>query len=344
MNSVHALQHDPPHYSSERKETVEETEPLNVNDGASRNENHPPGNRSNRASHGPLLIASDGSAQLYFLDPGSPFSNAKSKGKEAKMQGAKLSHRRFTQSHKINVTDNDQPIPWLNELEWIENEIWANVYQTDCIARIHPQSGKVIGWILLSGLQNRAITVARSMGIDRTDVLNGIAWDPKSRRIFVTGKWWPLLFEIQLVPMGSHSLTRPTNTTSTSRNTKHVSSHPNSTHPADPNPKRRELRKVDDVIRVEDSPNDYFVRKGEPSQMLRVEPSHEKDMADLIASSLSSSLSSSSSRGINSHLMTLDELLGVVPMRPSRVMLKRARKACFPPLSKFYVASTASTG
>jgi len=81
----------------------------------------------------------------------------------------------------------------LNELEYVEGEIFANIWQTDRIARIDPATGAVRGWIDLSGLlgpEDRAQPV---------DVLNGIAYDPASRRLFVTGKLWPKLFEIELV-------------------------------------------------------------------------------------------------------------------------------------------------
>jgi glutamine cyclotransferase len=82
----------------------------------------------------------------------------------------------------------------LNELEMVEGEIFANVWQTDRIARISPQSGEVVGWIDLKGLLNP---------VYRTDagaVLNGIAYDPIKKRLFVTGKLWPSIFEIRLIP------------------------------------------------------------------------------------------------------------------------------------------------
>jgi glutaminyl-peptide cyclotransferase len=81
----------------------------------------------------------------------------------------------------------------LNELEWVKGEIYANVWQTERIARIDPTSGKVIGWIDLHGL----LTPADRN--DLTDVLNGIAYDAKGDRLFVTGKRWPKLFEIKLL-------------------------------------------------------------------------------------------------------------------------------------------------
>jgi glutamine cyclotransferase len=80
----------------------------------------------------------------------------------------------------------------LNELEYVNGEVLANVWQTDYIARIDPASGKVTGWIDLAGLlQPEDIR-------QRVDVLNGIAYDAESDRLFVTGKLWPKLFEIEL--------------------------------------------------------------------------------------------------------------------------------------------------
>ena len=79
----------------------------------------------------------------------------------------------------------------LNELEYVRGEILANVWQTELIARISPTTGKVLGWIDLSGL----LTQAEMQGVD---VLNGIAYDAKQDRLFVTGKLWPKIFEIKL--------------------------------------------------------------------------------------------------------------------------------------------------
>ena len=82
----------------------------------------------------------------------------------------------------------------LNELEYIHGEIYANIWQEDRIARISPATGKVIGWIDLSGL------LSPDERKDGNAVLNGIAYDQKNDRIFVTGKLWPKLFEIRLAP------------------------------------------------------------------------------------------------------------------------------------------------
>ena len=89
------------------------------------------------------------------------------------------------------VTDNGLPVDDLNELEWIRGEVFANRYLTDLIARIDPDTGEVIAWIDLTGLLDPNPPGA--------GVLNGIAWDDAGERLFVTGKKWPNLFEIELV-------------------------------------------------------------------------------------------------------------------------------------------------
>ena len=93
----------------------------------------------------------------------------------------------------VTVTADGQPVLNLNELEWVKGEVYANIWQTDRIARINPANGKVVGWIDLTGLLNPADRTSE------TDVLNGIAYDAKTDRLFVTGKNWPKLFEIKLV-------------------------------------------------------------------------------------------------------------------------------------------------
>ena len=95
---------------------------------------------------------------------------------------------------RITVTDESYPVKNVNELEWIKGEIYANVWTTDRIIRIDPKSGKVVGHIDLTGLLD-----TRDRVEGQTDVLNGIAYDAKGDRIFVTGKRWPKLFEIRLV-------------------------------------------------------------------------------------------------------------------------------------------------
>jgi glutamine cyclotransferase len=114
------------------------------------------------------LVMSDGSSELRFLDP-----------------------LTFKELRRVRVTANGRPVDQLNELEWVEGEIYANVWQTDRIARIDPKTGQVKAWIDLTGL------LPDRYGSD--DVLNGIAYDPQKKRLFVTGKLWPKLFEIQLV-------------------------------------------------------------------------------------------------------------------------------------------------
>ena len=92
----------------------------------------------------------------------------------------------------LPVTLNGEPLRNLNELEWVDGEIWANVWQSDFIARIDPETGHVVGMINLSGL------LAKEDRLRDTDVLNGIAVDPSTGAIWVTGKRWPWLFEIAL--------------------------------------------------------------------------------------------------------------------------------------------------
>ncbi|NLF02949.1 MAG: glutaminyl-peptide cyclotransferase [Anaerolineales bacterium] len=122
---------------------------------------------------GQRLIMSDGSAILHFRDP-----------------------ETLEELGQVEVHDAVGPVGRLNELEYVEGQVWANVWGTDVIARIDPASGQVLGWIDLSGLLDAA-TLERPV-----DVLNGIAYDAASYRLFVTGKLWPTLFEIEAVPTG----------------------------------------------------------------------------------------------------------------------------------------------
>jgi glutamine cyclotransferase len=94
----------------------------------------------------------------------------------------------------IEVTDQGQPVTELNELEYIHGQIWANVWHTDRIARTAPTTGRVLGWIDLAGL------LPNNERSDSEAVLNGIAYDAAHDRLFVTGKLWPKLFEIKVVP------------------------------------------------------------------------------------------------------------------------------------------------
>jgi glutaminyl-peptide cyclotransferase len=120
---------------------------------------------------GKRFIFSDGTNQLRFLDPDS-----------------------FREIGRISVTDGKTPIRDLNELEYIRGEIYANVWHTDRIARISPETGRVIRWIDLRGLMSGGFK------LDSEAVLNGIAHDAMSNRLFVTGKLWPRLFEIEVIP------------------------------------------------------------------------------------------------------------------------------------------------
>lgn len=119
---------------------------------------------------GTRLIQSDGNAAsgLRFFDP-----------------------ETFAETGRVAVTDAGQRVGNLNELEYIDGVVWANVWQTDRIARIDPTTGAVTSWIDLSGLLPAAERA-------RADVLNGIAWDARGRRLFVTGKLWPKVFEIKI--------------------------------------------------------------------------------------------------------------------------------------------------
>lgn len=99
----------------------------------------------------------------------------------------------FKEKRRIPVMDGNRRVDQLNELEWVDGEIYANVWMTDRIARISPQTGKVLGWIDLKGL------LSPMYRLENGAVLNGIAYDPARKRLFVTGKLWPRLFEIQIV-------------------------------------------------------------------------------------------------------------------------------------------------
>lgn len=125
---------------------------------------------------GERLIMSDGTAELRFWAPVIPLGGSPS------------------ELGRITVRDDQGPVLRLNELEYVRGQVYANVWQTDRIARIDPQSGRVVGWIDLTGLLSAQ---DQQQGVD---VLNGIAYDAAGDRLFVTGKWWPKLFHIELVP------------------------------------------------------------------------------------------------------------------------------------------------
>ena len=125
---------------------------------------------------GTNLIMSDGSNQLRVLDPAT-----------------------FVEKRRINVTTAAGPLRELNELEYVKGEVFANIWQTDYVARIAPDSGKVSGYIDLRGLLSPA---ERAVAESRGGVLNGIAYDAARDRLFITGKLWPKLFEVRIVRKG----------------------------------------------------------------------------------------------------------------------------------------------
>ena len=117
------------------------------------------------------LIMSTGSSTLFFRNPDS-----------------------FEETRRLDVSDNGIPVTDLNELEYVEGEIYANVWGSDRIAIISPKTGSVTGWVDLTGI------ISSQERADPGAVLNGIAYDDKNKRLIVTGKLWPYLFEIELVP------------------------------------------------------------------------------------------------------------------------------------------------
>jgi glutaminyl-peptide cyclotransferase len=120
---------------------------------------------------GKRIIMSDGTPQIRFWDPAT-----------------------LKETGRITVSHAGRQVRYLNELEWVKGEIYANVWQTWLIARIDPTSGRVLGWIDCTGILNSSDTQE-----GYTDVMNGIAYDAAKDRLFVTGKRWPKLFEIKLV-------------------------------------------------------------------------------------------------------------------------------------------------
>ena len=118
---------------------------------------------------GKQLIASDGSSLLYFMDGN------------------------FKVERKVMVKLDERPVRWLNELEYINGKIWANVYTSDEIVIINPKDGRVEGIIDCRGL------LPASLRTPDTDVLNGIAYNPETKKIYLTGKNWPRLYEVKLI-------------------------------------------------------------------------------------------------------------------------------------------------
>jgi glutamine cyclotransferase len=130
-----------------------------------------PGEGWGITTDGHVLFMSDGTPELRVLDPDT-----------------------FAEKRRIRVHDGDTPVSQLNELEFVRGEIYANVWQTNRIARISPETGDVVGWIDLTGLLSPIYHLAPGA------VLNGIAYDRQRNRLFVTGKLWPAVFEIRLRP------------------------------------------------------------------------------------------------------------------------------------------------
>jgi glutaminyl-peptide cyclotransferase len=120
---------------------------------------------------GRQIFMSDGSPEIHVLDSST-----------------------FLEKRRLKVHDGSAPVAQLNELEFVEGEIFANVWHSDRIARISPQTGEVVGWIDLTGL------LSLPQRSDPDAVLNGIAYNPQGKRLFVTGKLWPAIFEIQVIP------------------------------------------------------------------------------------------------------------------------------------------------
>ncbi len=130
-----------------------------------------PGEGWGLTQDGKSLILSDGTAQLRFLDPAT-----------------------FRELRRVTVRDHGKPVAQLNELEFIHGQVYANIWHSDRIARIDPASGRVLGWIDLAGL------LPQNQRSSPEAVLNGIAWDEARQRLFVTGKLWPKIFEIKVIP------------------------------------------------------------------------------------------------------------------------------------------------
>jgi glutamine cyclotransferase len=119
--------------------------------------------------NGTHLIMSDGSNRIYFMDP-----------------------EYFTEIRQLEVYDHNGPVSRLNELEYIDGKIFANIYGDDEIVIIDPEKGKVTGKLNMKGILDDADVRSR------IDVFNGIAWDPERRLLYVTGKYWPSLFEVSI--------------------------------------------------------------------------------------------------------------------------------------------------
>ncbi|MYM25960.1 glutaminyl-peptide cyclotransferase [Duganella sp. FT135W] len=131
-----------------------------------------PGEGWGLTQNGKELIMSDGTATLRFLDP-----------------------KTFLEVRRIKVTAEGIAVDQLNELEVVEGEIYANIWHTNTIARIDQATGKILGWIDFGKLYPEA-----GKGLNGENVMNGIAYDAEKKRLFVTGKLWPKIYEVKIVP------------------------------------------------------------------------------------------------------------------------------------------------
>ncbi len=122
-------------------------------------------------ANGHQLFMSDGTSEIRVFDP-----------------------ETFREIRRFKVHDGPTPVDQLNELEFVEGQIFANVWHSNLVAKISPQTGRVVGWIDLSGILSPVYR------LEPEAVLNGIAYDPLHKRLFVTGKLWPSIFEIRLAP------------------------------------------------------------------------------------------------------------------------------------------------
>lgn len=143
----------------------------NLKSFAREDEFHYPGEGWALTQDGVDIIMSDGTPTLRILDP-----------------------LTMKEKRRLTVTAGGKPVANLNELEWVKGEILANIWMTNRIARINPMTGNVIGWIDLSGLPETLVT------LNPDAVPNGIAYDAQHDRLFITGKYWPHLYEIRLEP------------------------------------------------------------------------------------------------------------------------------------------------
>ena len=128
------------------------------------------------------LVVSDATTELHFMQVGS-------------------STEEMTLNRSVTIKDGQRPIRFANELETVGGEIWANILERDCVARIDPFTGVVNGWIDLSGLSKKLDSSPQRPG-----VLNGIAYDRQGDRLFFTGKNWPNVFELRIIPHKTKSL------------------------------------------------------------------------------------------------------------------------------------------